>query len=395
MKFADYAPQFDRTFPLTNPQLSWRQLLCNPQIARKLEQWRGLPLREVTGLELARAPMKQKLSSEIEDRIRSSFVQGFQNLVLWNGHFQPGLSQMQGPVAVILTASADENNMAAERVELHCRPGEKCFLHLLSGHDLGHHFFNYEIDLTIPNQANCQVLHSCKSTGKASLHLGRLAVAIGTSASLEIVRQQDLGNDEFDFFRTEISLADDANLHHLALIKGGQLTRHDIELRLRGDRSLARASGLFRLDGSQTCDHHLTTHVQGKNAVTDQLYKGILDGKSRGIFNGRIVIEPSADGASSEQLNRNLLLSGTAEADSQPQLEIQTDNVKATHGSATGPLAGEEIFYLQSRGLAEEKAKDLLTQSFMTEIFERIESSALKAAARNWLRRKDAEVEER
>ncbi len=110
-----------------------------------------------------------------------------------------------------------------------------------------------------------------------------------------------------------------------------------------------------------------------------QLFKGVLDGTSRAVFNGRILVRPDAQKTDATQTNKHLLLSDGVEVDSKPQLEIFADDVKCTHGAAEGQLAPEALFYLRSRGLAEETARALLTYGFAREVLERVGVESLRA----------------
>ncbi|HRO66462.1 MAG TPA: SufD family Fe-S cluster assembly protein, partial [Pseudobdellovibrionaceae bacterium] len=112
---------------------------------------------------------------------------------------------------------------------------------------------------------------------------------------------------------------------------------------------------------------------------TEQIYKSLLDGESRAVFNGRIYIRPQAQKANSSQLNNNLLMSSKAEADSQPQLMIEADDVKAAHGSTVGHLNAEELFYLRSRGIPRRVAVPLLAYGFLADLLEDIDHEGMKA----------------
>jgi Fe-S cluster assembly protein SufD len=109
-----------------------------------------------------------------------------------------------------------------------------------------------------------------------------------------------------------------------------------------------------------------------------QLYKGVLDGNARGVFNGRIIVRPGAQRTDAHQTNKNLLLSDGVEVDSKPQLEIFADDVKCSHGAADGQLAADAIFYLKSRGLAEATARTLLTYGFASDVLGRIRADAIR-----------------
>ena len=165
------------------------------------------------------------------------------------------------------------------------------------------------------------------------------------------------------------------NLHSVAL--GAALARHDVRGTLGGPGGRLILNGLYLLDGTQHADHHTTIDHAAPHCESHEYFNGVLDGASRGVFNGRIIVRPGAQKTDSKQTNNNLLLSDRAHADSQPQLEIYADDVKCTHGSTVGPLDPKALFYLQSRGLAEADARRLMTYGFAGEILARMEIAPL------------------
>jgi Fe-S cluster assembly protein SufD len=167
------------------------------------------------------------------------------------------------------------------------------------------------------------------------------------------------------------------NLHTVAF--GGALARHDIGTVLAGPGGTLILNGLYLLAGSQHADHHTTIDHAADHCESHEYFNGVLDGSSRGVFTGRIIVRPGAQKTDSKQTNNNLLLSGHAHADSQPQLEIYADDVKCTHGSTVGPLDPRALFYLRSRGLGEDEARRLLTYGFAAEILGRMEVAPLRA----------------
>jgi Fe-S cluster assembly protein SufD len=153
---------------------------------------------------------------------------------------------------------------------------------------------------------------------------------------------------------------------------GGALARTETNVALAGEGANVVLDGLFvgresqHLDNLTTVDH-ITPHCESV-----QLYKGILDGNARGVFDGRIIVRPGAQKTVSRQTNRNLLLSETAIVDSKPNLEIHNDDVKCNHGSTIGQIDAEQLFYLRSRGIDSEEARNLLVYAFASEIVDRM-----------------------
>jgi Fe-S cluster assembly protein SufD len=133
------------------------------------------------------------------------------------------------------------------------------------------------------------------------------------------------------------------------------------------------------IGGRQHVDTHTVVDHTAPRATSRQLYKGILDGRARGVFNGRVIVRPGANGTDARQTNKNLLLSDEVEVDSKPQLEIFADDVKCTHGAADGQVAPDAVFYLKSRGLEEESARALLTFGFANEVLGKVHIEPLRA----------------
>ena len=166
---------------------------------------------------------------------------------------------------------------------------------------------------------------------------------------------------------------------------GGALVRNDINAVLDGEGASLSLDGLFVLGSNQHVDNHtLIDHVSPR-AESHELYKGILDDNARGIFDGRIIVRPNAQKTVSRQENRNLLLSEAAIVDSKPTLEIHNDDVKCNHGSTIGQIDEQAMFYLRSRGIGEDEARNLLVYAFASEIVDRMKIEPVKEQIRRAL----------
>ncbi len=164
--------------------------------------------------------------------------------------------------------------------------------------------------------------------------------------------------------------------HSISL--GGGLVRNDVNAVLAGEGIDCILNGLYLADGRQHVDNHMRVEHAKPHCASHELYKGVLDGKARAVFNGLIHVHPGAQKTDAKQSNRNLLLSRDAVANSNPQLEIYADDVKCTHGSTVGQLDEDAVFYLRSRGIGEEAARSLLTWAFASDIVERIQVAPVR-----------------
>src|SRR4029450_11893961 len=153
---------------------------------------------------------------------------------------------------------------------------------------------------------------------------------------------------------------------------GGRLARTTLTLGFAGGGGGGAINGRYVVGGRQHVDHHVTVDHAVPRCASRQLFKGVLDGTARAVFNGRVIVRPDAQKTDAPQTNKHLLLSDGVEVDSKPQLEIFADDVKCSHGAAGGRLAPEALFYLKSRGLGEETARALLTYGFAHEGLERV-----------------------
>lgn len=170
---------------------------------------------------------------------------------------------------------------------------------------------------------------------------------------------------------------------HVAV--GGALVRNEIHVVLEGEGASLDLQGLFVGTGTQHIDNHTVIDHARPHCDSHELFKGVLDGNARGIFDGRIIVRPGASKTSSKQENRNLLLSETAIVDSKPTLEIHNDDVKCNHGSTIGQIDHQQLFYLRSRGIGEEEARSLLVHAFASEIVDRMKIEPVREQIRRAL----------
>ncbi len=179
---------------------------------------------------------------------------------------------------------------------------------------------------------------------------------------------QNESKQAYHISRTQIFLEEFANLHSYSHQSGAILGRNNLDVYHIGKNSTSVVDGTYLCSKNQVIDNHTKIdHVVG-DCQSSQLYKGIIQDQARAVFNGQVVIRHGSQKASSEQLNKNLLLSSEAEVDSKPELAIYADDVKATHGSTIGQLNEEEIFYFESRAISRAKAIQLLSKGFIFEV---------------------------
>lgn len=203
-------------------------------------------------------------------------------------------------------------------------------------------------------------------------------VNLGDNAKLVHTRVQRESHEAFHFVMCEVNVNRTSVYDNTNIMLGAKLSRHDINLTFSREGGEAWIDGLYLVGDGQHTDTHSRIDHKVKNCVSHQNYKGILDGRSRAVFNGKVFVHKNASGTDAQQSNKNLLLSNNARVDTKPQLEIYNDDVKCAHGATVGQLDDEALFYLLSRGLNEDLARNLLTYGFAEEIINKIEVPSIK-----------------
>jgi Fe-S cluster assembly protein SufD len=202
-------------------------------------------------------------------------------------------------------------------------------------------------------------------------------IVLADGAWLDHYKVQEESGHAFHLACTQAVVGRDANFstHYVGL--GGKLVRNEVRVRFAGENAEATVNGLYLGDEEQHTDNFTVIDHAVPHCNSHELYKGILDGKSRGVFNGKIFVRQDAQKTDAKQTNQTLLLSDDAVIDTKPQLEIFADDVKCTHGATVGQLDEQQLFYLRARGIGEEQARALLTFAFANDIVGRIKVDAL------------------
>lgn len=192
------------------------------------------------------------------------------------------------------------------------------------------------------------------------------------------IKVQEEGNMAFHVGSLYAYIKKDANFKSFTFNTGANKARHNLHIFLQEKGAQASVDGLYTLKGSQHCDNFSFIKHEVEHTESSQLFKGVLDGSSRGAFTGKVYVDRDAQQVNSEQLNKNLLLTKKAKVDTRPQLEVYADDVKCAHGATVGQMSDEEAFYLQSRGLSRERAQKLLIHAFCSETLLKIEDDKIE-----------------
>jgi Fe-S cluster assembly protein SufD len=218
--------------------------------------------------------------------------------------------------------------------------------------------------------------------GGAQPYLGNVVTQaiVDEGAVLELITDQREALQAYHVHHLHARCAAGAILHSRAISLGGAIVRNDLAAVLDGEGAHASLDGVYVADGRELVDNHTSIDHAVPHCTSHELYKGILGGQARAVFNGRIVVRQDAQKTDAKQTNRALLLSDDAQINSNPQLEIFADDVKCTHGAAVGQLDEEALFYLQARGLTRQQARDMLIHAFAGEVLGEISVPELRLA---------------
>lgn len=202
-------------------------------------------------------------------------------------------------------------------------------------------------------------------------------IVLGENARVNHIRLQREGIKAVHIANGAVSLARASNYRSVSVALGARISRYNLNVQL-AEEAECTVDGLALISGRQLADTHTCIDHAKPHAMSHQLHKCIVGGGAHAVFNGKIKVRQGAQRTDSRQSSRTLLLTSKAHVDTKPQLEIFADDVKCTHGATIGQLDNEEVFYLQSRGLSEMAARNMLTYAFGAEIIERIPIASLK-----------------
>ncbi len=373
------------------------------------EEWRFTPVSPI-----AQASWRSAAVGGIEDVAREQltpFVFGHSEwctLVFVNGEYAPALSSPGNlPDGVLVTNLAEvlRNGSGTEILERHLtryaqvdespftalntaflRDGG--FIHVPSGTDLPH---PVNLVFVTTSDAAGAVIHPrnlviVERNARASLVESYVTLApgdrywtnpvtevwTGANSWVEHTRIQRESEAAYHVATTQVEVSRDSHYRSFSMAMGANLARHNLNARLGDQSSEALLYGLYITHGDQLVDNHTVLYHDHPNCHSWEVYKGILDGHSHAVFNGKVFVKPEAQKTDAKQTNRNLVLSDYAKVDTKPQLEIFADDVRCTHGATVGRMDEMALFYAQSRGLPADEARRVLTYGFAAEVIDEV-----------------------
>lgn len=203
-------------------------------------------------------------------------------------------------------------------------------------------------------------------------------IVVKESARLEYCKVQNDAGKSIQLANTVIHQSATSKVDTFTLTLDGEIVRNNLTIVIDGENCESHFHGLYLLKGNTLADNHTVVDHQKPNSFSNELYKGIMDGNSKGVFNGKIFVRPHAQKTNAFQSNRNILLSDSATVNTKPQLEIWADDVKCSHGCTSGQLDEEALFYLRSRGIPADTAKAMLLYAFALDVLAPVKNESLK-----------------
>ena len=289
----------------------------------------------------------------------------------------------EAPVGVALaerSENAQRSNFAELAAQATCFSKELAGNHyflLAPGVDLG--LVQQQHQLTVPAGVSASLIwhHAGSAANSFGNFLTQIQVAEG--AELKVIRLQNAHQSAAVIERTEVTLAKDAKFTFLDVSLGGKLARHELQLCLAGVAATGEISLLSVLDGQQVIDTQLEVQHLSANCASQTRVKSVASARARSVFGGRIYVAPAADGTDAQLRTNNLLLSEHAEIDAKPELEIHAEEVSCSHGATVGQLDERALFYLGTRGIPPEQAKQILTHAFCQSLIDQLGQPELAA----------------
>jgi Fe-S cluster assembly protein SufD len=332
-------------------------------------------------------------------------------VVLVDGRFVPELSAVPAAaggvvIADLATALREHAALVEPHLARHARFEEHAFAALNTALFTGGAFVSLAKGQVV--EQPIQVVHLATAGGGPTLNSPRVLVITGANSQAALIESY-AGPDDAVYFTnavTEIVLGENAVVDHYKLQEegrqafhvadtqvhqersstftthyfgfGGGLVRNEVRVLLNAAGCESTVNGLYLAAGTQHLDNHTVIDHAMPHCASHELYKGILDGRAHGVFNGKIFVRQDAQKTDAKQTNQTLLLSDDAVINTKPQLEIYADDVKCTHGATVGQLDAEAVFYLRSRGIGLEEARSLLTFAFANDVIGRVRLPALR-----------------
>lgn len=342
---------------------------------------------------------KINFTNTIAETTLKTVVDSPYTYVFVNGHFSEDLSSKEMPNGIQISAFSSMESIPVETKEF------DIFSAVNAAHM--HDGLSINIDKNTVVEQPIQVIHILKGAqqlanfalrvdagdfSNATIVQGFFAedatdcfanitseINVGVNASITLEKVQDEAAGSFHIGTDTVSQDKDSTFTINTMTLNGSLVRNNLNIAVNGQNCTTNLNGGYILKDKQHVDNHTVVDHKVANCNSNELYKGVMDDSSTAVFNGKVFVRKDAQKINAFQSNRNVLLSDSATANSKPELEIYADDVKCSHGSTTGQLDEEAIYYLRARGLSKRAATQLLVSAFISEVISEIETEDVTA----------------
>jgi Fe-S cluster assembly protein SufD len=367
------------------------------------EEWRFTNVAPIAKTQFAAAPQSRELVIP---------ANGAQRLVFVNGRYSRELSTQSLPNGVEAISLKEANGAAARHLGRYASFQDNTFVAWNTGsfedgayiHIADGTVIEQPIELLyistgsdqpvvshprsliiVGRNSQATIIERYSGTGAEYLTNAVTEIVAADHAVIDHYKVQVEDERSFHIATTQAELGRDTNFTSHSITAGGGLVRNDINAVL-SEGTEATVNGFYLASGSQHVDNHTTIDHAQPHGTSHELYKGILTGKAGAVFNGKIIVRPGAQKTDAKQTNKNLVLSEDATINTKPELQIHADDVRCTHGATIGQLDPDAIFYMQSRGIAQDQARDLLIYAFAREVTDRIRLAPLRTEVEKIIR---------
>ena len=380
---------------------------------RRMEQWKYTDVTPITRRKFTPArPSPAAMDDTLVDGLRFTRLDCHE-LVFVNGNFSAPLSRIRplpsGATAYALPADGGGSAALLERhfgneeigqaftalnaafvndgLLVHVPDGTELSrpIHIIycsvAGNDAGARHMSHPHNLVVLGRhAQASIIETCAGAPDAEYFTNsHTSILAQGGACLDYYKIQQESQRAYHVGTTRIRQQAESRVDCHALTLGGKLARWDIDVDLDGPGAEVMLNGLYLGNNSQHVDNHTLIRHKQPHTTSNEHYRGILNGRARAVFNGKVIVHERAQKTAAHQSNANLLLSGNAEVDTKPELEIYADDVKCSHGATVGRLDENVLFYLRSRAVTEDTARSLLTYAFADEIIHDIRFPEIRA----------------
>lgn len=394
---------------------------------RRIEEWKytDISASDIGKLDFTPAQPLSENHSAVSGTLEHSLLANAPvsiRLVFIDGFFVPGLSTLEnlpgGMLAQGLAEALKANHpLLKKHLGNYAIPDDNSFVALNNAFIEDGAFISVPADVTLSEPLHLIYIQTPSSTENEHPNLvhPRNLMLVEKNAKLSVIEEYIGARDALYLCTpvTEIVMEEGAAVNHYKLQQesdrafhigtiqaqqgkntrfvshsisfGASLTRNNIHSHIGGPDSSCTLNGLFMIHDKQHVDNHTLIYHAYPDCTSSELYHGILDNNSRGVFNGKIFVEPEAQHTDSRQTNRTLMLSSDARMDAKPQLEIFADDVKCTHGATVGRIDEDTLYYLRSRGISKEDARKMLTLAFGQQLTGKLEYLPLRQAVENFI----------